>query len=65
MIRDVLNKLPKKQHRQLMYAFEVGVSQYIELAGKKFVGVNLKGVPNLTTEESAGAWSYGTVRRSN
>lgn len=61
-IKTVLDALPDEQRRQLMYAFEHGFEQHVELPGDKFVGVNVKTIKNLEVTESAGNWAYGNIK---
>ena len=61
MIKDILNKLPLEQRRQLMYAFEHQFAQHITLPEGKFIGVNVT-AKNLKITESAGSWFYGEVK---
>ena len=64
-IKDALDKLSDEQRRQLMYAFEHQFSQFIKLANKKFVGVNVKPIKHLRIDEEAGVWSIGEVLGGN
>ena len=61
-MRDRLNALTIDQQRQLQYAFEQQFSQHVSIGDGKFVGVNVQQVPNLQILESAGTWSYGTIK---
>jgi len=45
--------------RLLMYAFEQGLAQHIELPDNKYVGVNVDRLPHLRPEQESGVWSYG------
>ena len=61
-MRDRLNRLTVQQQRQLQYSFENQFSQYIELPDNKFIGVGVQSLKHLQIEESAGTWSYGTLK---
>lgn len=62
-IRDIIDKLPKEQHQQLMFAFNNGLSEYIEYEPGCFIGVNI----DLTQYSkfqiiiTRGKWSVGTI----
>lgn len=62
MVKEELDKLTENQRRLLNYAFEHGLSQYVELPGKRFVGVNVDSLKTISIEESVGAWSTGVVK---
>ena len=61
-MRDRLGNLSLEQQRQLQYAFEQQFAQYVEVGADKFVGVNVQHIAHLQIEESAGTWSYGTIK---
>ena len=61
MIKDVLDNLQDDQRRQLFYAFDHEFAQHVVLPDNKFVGVNVVD-PHLVAEESAGVWTYGTIK---
>lgn len=61
-IKTILDSLPNEQKRQLMYAFEHGFEQFIELPEGKFVGVNVTPIKHLEVTESAGKWAIGNVK---
>ncbi len=65
MIKQLLDKLKHEERRQLMYAFEHQVSQYIELPDGKYLGVNTQHIKHLQAEEVAGSWSYGIIKGAN
>lgn len=58
-IKEILDSLPAENKRLLMYAFEHGLSQYVELPDNRYIGVNSNGVKHLFIEQAAGAWSTG------
>lgn len=59
-LKKILDGLEDEDRRRLMYAFENSLSQYVELTGGKFIGVNVS-TPNLEKEVEAGVWSTGTI----
>ena len=61
VLREAINNLSEGDRQQLMYAFEEGLSQWIELPDGKFVGVNVQGLPQLTIIEQSGLWAYGDI----
>ena len=65
MIRDRLEQLKPEQKRQLMYAFEHDMGQYVKLNENYFIGVNVKPIRNLEILESAGVWAYGRIHKRN
>ena len=60
-LKDRIQSLPAEQQRQLYYAFEHGIAQYVEVDQASFVGVNVDKIKNLQVEDKAGAWSFGTI----
>ena len=62
MLKDVLDQLPKEQHRLLMYAFEHGLSQFVTLSGNKYIGVNTDKIKHLTPTEKVGVWTVGEIK---
>lgn len=61
MIRDLLKSLSPTDYKQLRYAHENDIAQYIVLDGGIFVGVHVEPLSNLEILEQVGAWSYGKV----
>jgi len=61
MIKELLRLLQPEQKKQLMYAFENEVTQYVKLPGNKFLGVNVGHLSCLVILESAGVWAYGEL----
>ncbi len=47
MIAKILEIITSEQRRQLMYAFERGFDQYVELTDEKFIGVNVPPLKHL------------------
>lgn len=63
MIADKLKLTTKKQYDELLYAFKANIPHHAVLPDNKhFVGVNIKGVPNLHVVETLGDWSYGSIK---
>ena len=60
-LRELIKSLSNTDRQQLMYAFEEGITQWIQLPGSKFVGVNVQGLPQLTILEASGSWAYGDI----
>jgi len=61
-IKEVLNSLSDEQRRLLMYAFEHKITQHVELADRRFIGVNVKHIKHLKVTEEAGDWAIGEVK---
>jgi len=59
MIKDLLNTIPKALRDQLMFAFEQGMEQLIDLEEGTFLGVNLARTDDLDVLEEAGKFTYG------
>ncbi|KKN46744.1 hypothetical protein LCGC14_0669680 [marine sediment metagenome] len=62
MIRELLKRLTTAQYKQLRYAHEQGIAQYIELDDDIFVGVNVGPLRHLEILELVGVWAYGRIR---
>lgn len=60
MIRAILDSLTDAERKLLMYAFENGISQHVDLVDNHYIGVNVEHISFLKPEEKAGKWSYGT-----
>jgi hypothetical protein len=63
-IRSKIELLSMQQRRQLSYAFDNGIAQYVRVPNSNtFVGVHLvpARVPHLKIQETRGSWSTGTV----
>ncbi len=65
MIKELLNRLQPFERRQLMYAFDQEIAQYIELDGGIFVGVHVEPLKHLVIEEQAGVWACGKVKHGS
>jgi len=61
MIKQLLEQLLPVQKKQLMYAFEQEIAQYIKLDDDIFVGVNVTFLTNLIIEEESGVWACGRL----
>lgn len=61
MIKELLNELPDQLRRQLMFAFEQGIEQMVELDDNTFLGVNMLNTDKLAVEETAGHFIYGRI----
>jgi hypothetical protein len=60
-IREILDELREHERQQLMYGFEHEFAQFVCLPGKKFIGVNVKGIKHLKIEQEAGVWAVGSI----
>lgn len=63
-IKEALKSLTVDKRSLLDYAFENGLSEYVIIANKWFIGVNVEGNPNLIVIETKGLWSFGEVNAS-
>jgi len=61
MIEELLKALPPTQYKQLRYAFEEGLTEFIELDDGIFVGVNVEQLTSLKIIEQVGDWAYGEI----
>ena len=61
-IKEVLASLSAKDRRQLMYAFNQEIAQYIPLPDEYFIGVHVDPLVNLEILTRAGAWAYGRLK---
>ncbi len=59
-LKSKLDNLIVKDRRRLMHAFEMHISQFVQLPDNYFVGVNISS-PNFKILEHVGAWSYGEI----
>ncbi len=62
MLKELLDKLSIDDKRQLMYAFEEGMAQFIQIDTNHFIGVYVECLTQLEILESVGAWSYGKIK---
>jgi hypothetical protein len=62
-IKEKLESLNEQDKRQLMYAFEHQIEQYIPLPDGNFIGVNVQNVPHLVITESTGVWATGEIKK--
>ena len=60
MIKQLLDSIAEPDRRRLMYAFEHDITQYAVI-GRRYVGVNIRGVKGLKITETVGAWSCGEL----
>lgn len=65
MLREILKTLEQADKDQLLYALEQELTSWIKLPERKFIGVNIRALPQLTIIESQGPWSYGTLSESS
>ena len=61
-LKKELDRLDDQKRSLLMYAFEQGLSQYVEIRDG-FIGVNVENIEHLEIIEQKGAWSYGRIRK--
>lgn len=62
-VKTEMDKLPNDKRQQLMYAFESGIPQYVELSDGWFIGVNIIDLKQLEVIDTAGAWSIGHIKQ--
>lgn len=62
-IKETLESLPEQDRKRLLYAFEFGLGQHVEIDGKHFIGVNVStaNFKNLIPDHTSGVWSIGRV----
>lgn len=62
MIKPILDGLAPEQKKRLMYAFEHGLSQFVEHRTGEFIGVNVFTIKHLEVVEQAGSWAIGKLK---
>lgn len=62
-IKQVMEKLTEEEKKQLLYAFEQELPQYIKLPRNKFIGVNVDTIENLKVTGRAGSWAIGYLKK--
>lgn len=65
MLREIFKTLSQESRAELMYALEQELIKWIKLPDNKFIGVNIKALPQLQILETQGPWSYGILIGSN
>jgi len=60
-ITQILATLKDNERAILQYAHENFISQYIEYAPGRYIGVDAERIPRLNIEQTSGRWSTGTV----
>lgn len=61
MIKDILDRLPDKERRRLMYALENEISQTVFYDGDKFIAVYVDDNPLMRIDQRAGSWCTGVI----
>jgi len=61
-LKERIGSLSAEQQRQLYYAFEHDISQYVEVGESQFIGVNVGNTKNLRVVDSAGVWAFGNIQ---
>lgn len=61
MLREIITALGEADKSQLLYALEQELTTWVKLPERKFIGVNIKALPQLTVIETQGPWSYGAI----
>ena len=62
MIKEILKSLTPEQRKQLLYAFENNIPQYICIDGNRFIGVNVDHINHLIINQTEGVWSIGYLK---
>jgi len=62
-IKEILNSLDALDKAKLMYAFEHGLSQFVEFEQGQFIGVNTDYIKRLKSETTVGVWSIGCIAK--
>lgn len=58
-VKDIFDTLSEQERKQLLYAFEHQLSQYISLDDGTFIGVHCDHIKHLDVQHQNGAWSVG------
>lgn len=59
-LKSKLDNLTVAERRRLMHAFEMHISQHVQLPDNYFVGVNIS-TPSFKIIEQTGVWSFGQI----
>ncbi len=63
IIKPILDSLEKNDQDAINYAFEHGLTYFVELPESRFIGVNITHVPHLYPDTNIGVWSIGRIAR--
>lgn len=61
-IKEIHDKLTRKDKDLLRYAFENDMAQIVELPGGQYIGIHAERLPYVTPDLISGAWSVGHVK---
>ena len=59
-LKSKLDSLTVNQRRLLLHAFEMHISQFVNLPDDHFIGVNIS-TPSFRMIETVGVWSFGKI----
>jgi hypothetical protein len=63
LINRIFANLKESEKATLYYAKEHQLSQYIEYAPGKFIGVNTDRIPKLVPMDTSGSYSIGVIEK--
>lgn len=63
-IKELLGLLNKNEQATLYYAYQHGISQFVEYTPGRFIGVHAERIPRLHIEQVRGQWSSGSIRET-
>lgn len=67
-IKETLDSLSEQDRKRLLYSFEHGLGQHVEIVDgprRFFIGVNVEKIRHLIPEYTVGVWSIGTIKETN
>jgi hypothetical protein len=62
ILKTLIDNLNTIDKRTLEYAADNNIAQFVKVGDGKFIGVYAERVPHLVAEQTAGVWSYGTIK---
>ena len=62
MLKSLIDGLNSVDRKTLEYASNHGVSHFVKIESNKYIGVFAEQVPQLSAIQTAGNWSYGTIK---
>ena len=61
-MREKIAELTAQQRKQLAFAIDSSISQIVKFGNNEFIGVNVRCFKNINVLETAGLWTYGTIK---
>lgn len=64
MLKRILDSLKAEDKQAILFAFEHGLTYFVEYKPLRFLGVNTSKVAHLRPEITAGVWAEGNILRN-